>query len=111
MGSAYEQEWIQTIKDPERDTRLRFGMTTISGAPVEFLVQLEYYYDGEWSPVARFDHERDGPQYRDVRKCGLHLDVYDPNGNQIRKLSGFSPLPANKAVPTAEQYLNHHYEN
>jgi len=66
MDGEYERTWRSRIDDEAREVQLRFGLTTEGGAPVRFLVQLEYRRDGEWLPVARFDHDRDGPIYRDA---------------------------------------------
>jgi len=110
MAGEYDREWTTRMDDPARATRLRFGLSTVDGRPVRFLVQLEYERDGEWRPVARFDHERGGPAYRDVEISGLHLDVYAPDGTQRRKVTGFPPIDETAAVPAAEQYLHRHYQ-
>lgn len=107
--NGYQRMWSSEIGD-SRPTQLRFGLTTHDGRPVKFLVQLEYEHDDGYRPVARFDHERGGPPYRDVRLRGLHLDVYDPNGEQRFKRTDFEPINERDAVPAAESYLRAHYE-
>lgn len=102
--------WTTSLDDPDRETRLRFGLATIHGSPVQFLVQLEYRRRDSWKPVARFDHERHGPSYRDATISGLHLDVYAPDGTQKRKVTGFPLTEEKTAMPAAEQYLKRHYE-
>jgi len=110
MSGEYDREWTVSTDDPDRETRLRFGFSTENGDPTRFLVQLEYRFDDGWQPIARFDHERDGPAYRDVETSGLHLDVYAPDGTQKRKVTGFPPIDEKAAVPAAEQYLHRHYQ-
>ena len=102
--SEYEREWTSQRGLPPR-TRLRFGLTKRGGVPVRFLVQLEYVHDGRWRPVARFDHDASGPTYRNVELVGLHLDVYGPEGEQVKKVTQFPPLPASEAMGRAEEYL------
>lgn len=110
MDDTYEREWIAPIDDPDRRTRLRFGLTTYRGSPVRFIVQLEYFHDGSWLEVARFDHDRDGRVYADVRSEGLHLDVYDPDGNQKRKEQHFEPMAEKSALAYAERFLKRQYQ-
>jgi len=60
--------------------------------------------------VARFDHDADGPAYRDVERSGLHLDVYDPGGSQVEKVHHWPPEDARAAMPRAERYLRRNAE-
>jgi len=92
MDGEYERTWRSRIDDESREVQLRFGLTTERGVPVRFLVQLEYRHDGEWLPVARFDHDRDGPTHRNATICGLHLDIHAPDGSQKRKITDFPPI-------------------
>lgn len=110
MDDAYAREWTVPMDDPDRRTRLRFGITKCRGAPVHFVVQLEYRHAGSWLEVARFDHDRHGRAYADVRSEGLHLDVYDLNGNQKRKEQHFDPMPEKPAVAYAERFLKREYQ-
>lgn len=105
----YEREWT-TRRGLPTHSRLRFGLTTCAGVPVRFVVQLEHRHGGGWLPVARFDHDAFGPAYRDVERVGLHLDVYDPNGVQIEKVTRFPPTPSKQAMGRAEEYLRERAE-
>ena len=115
---GYQREWTVPI-EPGR-TKIRFGLSTDRGVPVKFLVQLEYLVPGtrtgtdtlaeNWRPIARFDHDAFGPAYRNVERVGLHMDVFDPDGNQRAKKTDFPPRPANEALPAAERYLKSEYE-
>lgn len=90
------------------DSRLRVGLTKQTGVPVRFIVQLEYRHERAWLPVARFDHDAFGPTYRNVERVGLHLDLYAPTGEQIEKVTRWSPQPADEAMGEAEGYLRQH---
>ena len=37
--------------------QLRSAFTTDAGDVTRFVVQLEYWLDGEWQPVVRYDHD------------------------------------------------------
>lgn len=102
--TKYDREWTSRRRLPPR-SRLRTGLTTRRGTPVEFLVQLEYYHEDVWLQVARFEHDASGPIYRDVERAGLHLDVHHPDGSQVAKLTHWQPQPANEAMGTADDYL------
>ena len=103
MGE-YERERTTRRGRPSQ-SRLRLGLKKRGGAPVRFLVQLEYRHEGQWLPVARFDHDGDGPAYRGVEIVGLHLDVYDPDCSQIEKTWQWSAQPSDEAMGDAETYL------
>ncbi len=115
----YDREWVSDV-DVGR-TRIRYGLTTKSRVPVKFLVQLEYlipgrwdgdtWIPGDWRIVARFDHDVDGPEYRNVDRVGLHLDIYDPNGIQRRKKTDFPPVELRQAMKRAEQYLTREHDS
>lgn len=116
--NGYGREWTSDV-DLGR-TRIRYGLTTERGIPVEFLVQLEYrdpesnrgwrWNPDAWYAVARFDHERDGPAYRDIEETGLHLDVLRPDGTQLPKRHDFPPVQINQAMRYADDYLRHHHD-
>lgn len=110
MADQYDRVWTAPIDDPNRRTRFRFGLTKHRGTPIRFVVQLEYYHEGSWLEVARFDHDRHGRAYADVRTEGLHLDVYFPDGTQKRKDRRFEPMSEKAAVAYAEWFLKRHYE-
>lgn len=111
--STYEREWFvypEEADDLPRGTRLRLGLSARGGNPHRFIVQLEYWHSGAWLQVARFDHDADGPAYRNVERSGLHLDVYHPRGEQIVKRRKWPPGPANQAMGDAEEYLRENAE-
>lgn len=74
-----------------------------------FIVQLEYWHDGEWHEVVRYDHDEDAPGGHDVADEGLHLDVYrDGEKAFVEDLTG--PIDANEALNFAEEHLRTHNE-
>lgn len=111
--APYEREWFVYPEDDEEippRSRLHVGLTASGGQPIRFLVQLEYWDGEKWLPVVRFDHDSEGPAYRDVERSGLHLDVYDPQGRQIEKVTRWPPEAADSAMPRAERYLRRNAE-
>ena len=51
-----------TTPPPERladRVQLRTAFTVEHGDVVRFMAQLEYWLDGEWQPVVRYDHDED----------------------------------------------------
>jgi hypothetical protein len=106
MG-VYEREWT-TNRDLPPGQRILFGLTTEEGLPIRLLCQLEYNHEGDWLPVARFDHDTDGPSYRNIERAGLHMDVLDPEGQQIHKKTDFPPVDLRHALAFAEGYLRAH---
>jgi len=99
--TEYDREWTTRRRLPA-NSRLHLGLTKRAGVSLRFLFQLEYRHEDGRLPVARFDHDAFGPAYRDVELVGLHLDLYDPDGDQIEKVTHFPPLPADEAVGRAE---------
>lgn len=111
--STYEREWFVYPEDADElspRTRLRVGLTARGGTPRRFLVQLEYWDGDRWLEVARFDHDADGPAYRNVERSGLHLDVYGSEGGQVQKVIRWPPEPARTAMPRAERYIRRNAE-
>jgi len=100
----YGKEW-STERGLPACSRLRLGLTTERGTPSRFVVQLEYWHAGAWLQVARFDHDRDDPAYRNVEISGRHLDIYHPNGEQVMKDESWAPEPADDAMGKAEDFL------
>lgn len=117
-ANGYDREWTADV-DRGR-TQIRYGLTKDSGVPVKFLVQLEYKKPGPeesdlwaastWYAVALFDHDREGPAYRNVEDVGLHLDVMKPDGTQLSKRRDFPPVPIKQAMRFADDYLRHHHD-
>lgn len=111
--TPYEREWFVYPEDAEElppRSRLHAGLATRGGRPRRFLVQLEYWDGSRWLIVCRFDHDSEGPAYRNVERSGLHLDVYDPDGGQVAKRRTWPPEPANVAMGDADDYLREHAE-
>ncbi|WP_436910374.1 DUF7718 family protein [Halosimplex marinum] len=84
--------------------QIRTGFTTEQGDVVRFVVQLEYWIDGDWAPVVRYDHDREGESGHDIAEEGLHMDVYrDGEKVDVRDISG--PIPAAQGFDYAEEDL------
>lgn len=62
------------------------------------MVQLEHnprpWADGDWQPVARFDHQPHLLHGHDVYEEGLHMDLYDRDGSKRTVYPDYGPLPA-----------------
>lgn len=92
---------------PERladRVQVRTGFTTDRGDVVRFVVQLEYWMDGDWWEVVRYDHDRATPAGHDVTVEGLHRDVYR-EGEKVRTEAVSPPIPADDAFDLAEDDL------
>jgi hypothetical protein len=97
---------------PERiadRVQLRTAFSTSRGEVTRFLVQLEYWLDGEWREVVRYDHERDAPGGHDVDEEGLHRDVFR-NGEKYCTVQLASDISANDAFDFAEDDLRENAE-
>lgn len=111
--STYDREWFVWPGDDTRlpqPTRLRFGYSRRGSELLRFVVQLEYWHAGKWLQVARFEHDDEGPNYRNVKEAGLHLDLYNPAGDQVEKVTWWTPQPANEAMGVADAYIREHAE-
>jgi hypothetical protein len=95
----------RTVSHP--DGQLRYGYETDDGRVRWFTVQLECWVDGEWQPVARFDHDPDAEMGHDVRTEGVHMDVYR-NGEKHEVRRDFPRLDPNAALSFAINYLSEH---
>lgn len=92
--------------------RLRRELDTERGEVLRFVVQLEYDVQAtpsgqntpDWRPVARFDHDKQSFHGHDVSEEGLHLDIYK-DGEKHKVLTGFPPVPLNRAFDVCEEYL------
>jgi hypothetical protein len=97
----------QVMPPPERladRVQLRTGFSTEHGEVVRFVVQLEYWLDGDWRVVVRYDHGREAPGGHDVTEEGLHRDVYrDGEKHRVEPIS--PPIPADEAFDFAEDDL------
>jgi hypothetical protein len=56
--------------------QLRTAFTVDRGDVVQFVTQLEYWHNGDWRAVVRYDHDADAEGGHDVTEEGLHRDVY-----------------------------------
>lgn len=102
MTAEYEVE-----PPPERladRVQLRTAFSTEQGDVTRFVIQLEYWLDGDWCEVVRYDHDRDAPGGHDVAEEGLHRDVYR-DGEKHRTEAVSPPIPANDGFDHAEEDL------
>jgi len=89
--------------------QLRTRFSTDSGTVSRFMIQLEYWLDGAWREVVRYDHDRDAAGGHDITTEGLHLDVYrDGDKHRLEQITG--PIPANEGFTAAEADLHENAE-
>lgn len=85
--------------------QLRSAFTTERGELVRFMTQLEYWLDGDWCEVVRYDHDRDAEGGHNVESEGLHRDIYrDGEKHRTEKVTG--PLQAKEGFEYAEEDLH-----
>lgn len=84
--------------------RRRLGYSHDHGEVTRFVVQLEYLYEEEWTPIVRYDHGPTSTHGHDVTDEGLHIDVYR-DGEKYRTEYVAPPLPAGVALDFAEDHL------
>jgi len=65
------------------------------------MIQLEYWLDGNWRVVVRYDYDRHAPGGHDITDEGLHLDVYR-DGAKVRTERVTGPIPATDGFDGAE---------
>lgn len=97
---------------PERladRVQLRTGFSTERGEVTQFMIQLEYWLEGDWREVVRYDHDRDTPGGHDITEDGLHRDVYR-DGEKLRSEKVSPPIPANQGFDAAEEDLQENAE-
>lgn len=70
---TYDREFTATLSDR---VRRRVGFDIKRGNVTRFVAQLEYFLDGEWHEVVRFDHDPASAHGHDVTTDGVHMDVY-----------------------------------
>lgn len=89
--------------------QLRTAFTTEKGEVVRFLVQLEYWLDGNWAHVVRYDHDREAPGGHDIAEEGLHMDVLrDGQKVDVKDVSG--PISPAEGLNRAEDDLRENAE-
>jgi len=97
----------ETTPPPDRladRVQLRTAFTVEAGAVVRFMVQLEYWLEGDWQPVVRYDHDEDPTIGHDITEEGLHMDVYrDGEKEFVEDVTG--PIPAAEGFDYAEEDL------
>lgn len=84
--------------------QLRTAFSTDHGQVVRFLIQLEYWLDGKWRVVVRYDHDQTASGGHDVTLDGLHRDEYR-DGEKYRTVDVTGPIPAERAFEYAEDDL------
>jgi len=82
----------------------RLGYSHDHGEVTRFVVQLEYLYGGEWTPVVRYDHDPESDHGHDVTDERLHIDVYR-DGETYRQEYVAPPMPAGVALDFAEDHF------
>lgn len=104
----YDREYLKPLPGPIRE---RVGRDTEHGEVSRFLVQLEYYHDGGWQIVIRYDHDPEGPDEmgHDVTEEGLHMDVYR-DGEKIDSPFVAPPMSAGIALDFAEDHMMENLE-
>jgi len=84
--------------------QLRLAFSTEKGTVTKFMVQLEYWLDGDWQTVVRYDHNEDAEGGHDVTEEGLHRDSYrDGEKYRVEEVTG--PVSANRGFEYAEDDL------
>lgn len=104
----YDREFTVAVTNRAR-RRLRFD--TERGAVVRFVVQLEYFYDGDWQAVVRYDHDGTGENAfaHDVTEEGLHIDIFR-DGSRAATEYVSPPQSAAVALDRAEDHLSKNLE-
>lgn len=98
---------------PERLTerlQIRTAFTTRRGQVTKFLVQLEFWMNGEWWEVVRYDHDSESPGGHDVEAEGIHRDVFKP-GEKHHTVEFHSGMSSNEAFQFAEDDLRENAED
>lgn len=103
QGTSVPEYDIEPPPDRLSDqVQLRTAFMIDKGAVVRFMTQLEYWLDGDWQAIVRYDHDRDAPGGHDITKEGLHLDIYR-DGTKVRTERVTGPIPANDGFEVAEE--------
>ena len=108
MSEDGPREYDQTFtKAVEYRVRRRIGYTHDHGTVTRFMAQLEFYNNGEWHTVVRFDHDPESEHGHDVSTDGVHMDIYR-DGDKYRVEEIFPPMTAGDALTFAEGHLKQH---
>lgn len=89
--------------------QVRTAFSTDRGTVTRFVVQLEYWLDGGWREVVRYDHDREAEGGHDVTEEGLHRDVYRA-GEKLRSERISPAISANDGFDVAEEDLRTNVE-
>lgn len=89
--------------------QLRTAFSTERGTVKMFVVQLEYWLEGDWREVVRYDHASHASGGHDITEEGLHRDVYR-DGEKLRSETISPPIPANEGFDVAEEDLRQNVE-
>lgn len=106
-------DYIEQIHWPI--ARRRTCVEVSDGEVTEFYVQLEMNLSPEltspddWVDIACFDHQPNRERGHDIRKEGLHLDIYHPNGPD-RMITSFTAVAVDHAPRFCEKYFDKNYE-
>ena len=89
--------------------QLRHAFSTEKGDVTQFMTQLEFWLDGEWREVIRYDHNPELEAGHDVTEEGLHRDIYrEGTKHDTEQVTG--PIPANAGFNNAEEDLRENVE-
>jgi|AntRauMinimDraft_4_1070384.scaffolds.fasta_scaffold01299_4 hypothetical protein len=89
--------------------QLRTAFSTERGEVTRFMIQLEYWLEGDWREVVRYDHDRDAPGGHDITDEGLHRDIYR-DSEKLRSEEVSPPVPTNEGLDAAEEDLRENVE-
>lgn len=85
------------VHDNHQPAQIRAGLSTDRGDVTQFFAQLEYWLDGEWLEVVRFDHNPDTDFGHDIMEDGLHMDICrDEEKHRVK--DDFPPVELNRAT-------------
>jgi len=101
---GYDREFTTIIN---RRAQIRAGLSTHKGDVERFFVQLEYWLDGDWFEVVRFDHSPDTELGHDITEDGLHMDIYRAE-EKHRVKDDFPPVGLNHAPRYCTTYIREH---
>jgi len=87
------------------NAQIRYALTTEKGKPIRFVAQLEYWLDGGWKEVVRYDHDKYAKGGHDITSEGLHRDVFR-DGEKYEVVEVTGPIPAGKGFDAAEEDLH-----
>jgi hypothetical protein len=104
--AGYDTEFTTIVN---RRAQIRGGISTEKGDVTRFFIQLEYWLDGEWFEVIRFDHDPEAEMGHDITEEGLHMDIYR-DGVKYRVKDDFPPVKLNRAPRYGTTYIRENAE-